>query len=378
MITAPNPQPVFACDNLSIGYRNAEGRMTDVLVDVTLTLQPGGTLGIVGESGSGKSTLARALLGHLRPGSRVMGGSLSVLGTDMFGAAPRTVAAMRGTAVAIAMQNPLTSLTYHMTAGDQVMEVLKYRAGKSPADARQIMLDLFHEVGLPEPETMARRYPHQLSGGQRQRVVLAATLACNPALIVLDEPTSALDKTIEAQVLDLIDRIRRQRRAALVMISHDLQAVSRVCAEVAVLEKGHLVETGSTAEVFARPAHPYTQMLLKAAGENSSPLPSSTGAARKAILEARGLDFSYPNAHQAEQGRACVEYWIGRARGLGLDVVVSSQSRLMSADEPLEAKLYGYDTLHVSLDGRRRLAFAERAEFVTAEEIEARYDHARR
>ena len=153
MITAPNPQPDFACDNLSIGYRNAEGRMTDVLVDVTLTLQPGGTLGIVGESGSGKSTLARALLGHLRPGSRVMGGSLSVLGTDMFGAAPRTVAAMRGTAEAIAMKNPLTSLTYHMTAGDQVMEVLKYRAGKSPADARQIMLDLFHEVGLPEPET---------------------------------------------------------------------------------------------------------------------------------------------------------------------------------------------------------------------------------
>ena len=294
MITAPNPQPVFACDNLSIGYRNAEGRMTDVLVDVTLTLQPGGTLGIVGESGSGKSTLARALLGHLRPGSRVMGGSLSVLGTDMFGAAPRTVAAMRGTAVAIAMQNPLTSLTYHMTAGDQVIEVLKYRAGKSSADARRIMLDLFHEVGLPESETMARRYPHQLSGGQRQRVVLAATLACNPALIVLDEPTSALDKTIEAKVLDLIDRIRRQRRAALVMISHDLQAVSRVCAEVAVLEKGRLVETGPTAEVFARPAHPYTQMLLRAAGENSSPLPSSTGAARKAILEARGLDFSYP------------------------------------------------------------------------------------
>jgi peptide/nickel transport system ATP-binding protein len=324
MITAPNPQAVFACNDLTIGYRNAEGRMSEVLKDVTLALKPGGSLGIVGESGSGKSTFARALLGHLRPGSRFIGGSLDVLGTDMIGADRRTIAAMRGTCIAMAMQNPLTSLTYHMRVGDQVMEVLKYRAGKTKAEAEAIMLDLFHEVGLPESETLARRYPHQLSGGQRQRVVLAATLACNPSLIVLDEPTSALDKTIEAQVLDLIDRIRRQRQMALVMISHDLRAVSRICREVAVLEKGVLVETGGTAEVFERPAHPYTQMLLKAAQPSGAPPRAHKTSVESPVLEARGLHFSYPasrgfgKAAPARPALTEIDFSLGPGETLGV------------------------------------------------------------
>ncbi|CAH1665333.1 dipeptide ABC transporter ATP-binding protein [Chelatococcus asaccharovorans] len=288
------PRSVFAANNLTIAYRNAAGRMTEVLKDVTLALKPGGTLGIVGESGSGKSTFARALLGHLRPGSSFIGGSLDVLGTDMIGADRRSIAAMRGTSIAMAMQNPLTSLTYHMRVGDQVLEVLKYRAGKTTAEAQKIMLDLFIEVGLPDPAALSRRYPHQLSGGQRQRVVIAAALACNPALIVLDEPTSALDKTIEAQVLDLVDRIRRQRQMALVMISHDLRAVSRICSEVAVLEKGVLVETGATAQVFECPAHPYTKMLLKAAQPTGEPPRARKTSTEPSVLEACGLHFSYP------------------------------------------------------------------------------------
>ncbi len=262
----PGTEPLVRCDGLSIGYADPHGRLVPVVSDVSFAIMPGEAVGIVGESGSGKSTLARALLGYRRAGSAFLGGRLLYRDTDMATAkVTPAVAALRGTSVAMVPQNPLASLTFHVPVGRQVVEVLRTRAGLGRAAASDRMLELLHRTGLPEPAELARRYPHQLSGGQRQRVVIAAALACNPDLLVLDEPTTALDKTTEAQVLELVADLRRQSGAALVLVTHDLNVVARVCDRVLVMKDGRIVEDGTVGRVFSRPRTAYARQLLGAA-----------------------------------------------------------------------------------------------------------------
>lgn len=283
---------IIRCDGLSIGYADMLGRVTRVVDEVSFRLEPGQSIGIVGESGSGKSTLARALLGYLRGGGRFDGGRLEVDGVEIAAATPRIIRDLRGLRVAMVPQNPLASLTYHIPVGRQVEEVLRARRALVRADAERRVVELFAEMGLPQPEAIGRRYPHQLSGGQRQRVVIAAALACDPALLVLDEPTTALDKTTEAQVLDLIQHVRQQRGTALALVTHDLNVVADVCERVLVMRNGRVVEQGQVASVFRRPEDPYTRALLGASLDLSGAAPSvKTGL--EPLVSVRDLSFSY-------------------------------------------------------------------------------------
>jgi ABC-type glutathione transport system ATPase component len=291
-VAQPAGDPIIRCEGLSIGYADMLGAVTRVVDDVSFVLERGQSIGIVGESGSGKSTLARAFLGYLRGGGRFLGGRLTVDGVDVTSAEVEAIRALRGLRVAMVPQNPLASLTYHVPVGRQVEEVLRARRGLLRVEAERRAVALFAEMGLPDPETIGRRYPHQLSGGQRQRVVISAALACDPALLVLDEPTTALDKTIESQVLELIQRLRAARGAALALVTHDLNVVADVVEHVLVMKDGRIVEQGRVQNVFRRPQADYTTTLLAASLDLSGEAPRVDPAA-EALVSVQGLTFSY-------------------------------------------------------------------------------------
>jgi ABC-type glutathione transport system ATPase component len=291
-VVQPASEPIIRCEGLSIGYVDGTGATTRVVDDASFSLEPGYSIGIVGESGSGKSTLARALLGYLRGGGRFLGGQLVIDGVEVTSAATASIRALRGLRVAMVPQNPLASLTYHIPVGRQVEEVLRARRGLVRLEAEQRTVALFAEMGLPDPEAIGRRFAHQLSGGQRQRVVIAAALACDPALLVLDEPTTALDKTTEAQVLELVQRLRSQRGAALVLVTHDLNVVADTCERVIVMKDGRIVEQGQVTTVFRRPSVDYTRTLLDASLDLTGAAPLGKPAADPLVV-ADKLSFSY-------------------------------------------------------------------------------------
>jgi peptide/nickel transport system ATP-binding protein len=292
-VVAAVAEPLLTARGIVVSWRGADGRAKRVVDDVGFALGAGETLGIAGESGSGKSTLARALLGHARAGSSIEAGSVLLGGRDLLALAPAELAGLRGRQMAMVPQNPLSSLTFHQRVGAQVEEVLRHRAGLAGQAARLRCIELLGEMGLPDPEHLARRYPHQLSGGQRQRVVLACALACDPALLVLDEPTTALDKTTEAQVLDLIRRLRAARRGAMVIVTHDLNVVAEICDRVMVMQHGKVVEEGPVSRVFAAPREPYTRLLLGAALRVDGTARAPQASAGAALLEASALGFDY-------------------------------------------------------------------------------------
>ena len=310
--------------DLVIGYAGPNGGLTRVVDEVSFRLDSDETLGIVGESGSGKSTLARALLGYRRGGSAFAGGTIEFDGVDLAAADEATLGRMRGIEVATVPQNPLSSLTYHMRVGAQIEEVLCTRAGFDRARARLRSVELLGEMGLPDPEAIADRYPHQLSGGQRQRVVIAAALSCQPRLLVLDEPTTALDKSTEAQVLNLILRLQRQRKGALILVTHDLNVVAQVCARVLVMKDGRIVEQGPVSEVFVRPRTSYSRILLGSALRLDGPEPTRVNAARP-LLEAKAIDYAYSGARWRWLGRKSapkvlngVSFSLGKGEALGV------------------------------------------------------------
>ncbi len=254
--------PLLSVRGLSIGYRDALGALTMAVQDLSFTLAPGATVGIVGESGSGKSTAARALLGYYRGASERTAGEIDLAGRRVSSASARELAGLRGIEVAFVPQNPLSSLTYHLRVGAQLVEILRTRAGLDKAAARRRALELFAATQLPEPELIFDRFPHQLSGGQRQRVVIACALACRPRLLVLDEPTTALDKTTESQVLELVRALEREIGAGLVLVTHDLNVVATMCDHVVVMKDGRVVEQGPTVATFAQPRSDYTRALV--------------------------------------------------------------------------------------------------------------------
>ncbi len=286
--------PLVRCESLSIGYRTPDGNLARVVADASFQIWPGEAIGIVGESGSGKSTLARALLGYRRAGSKFLGGSLHFRDHCLTTAEPAAIRRLRGVSIAMVPQNPLSSLTFHLPVGRQVIEVLQTRSGVGRKEARSRAIELLTRTGLPTPEAIMGRYPHQLSGGQRQRVVIAAALACDPQLLVLDEPTTALDKTTEVQVLRLIADLRKASGTALVLVTHDLNVVSRVCERLLVMHEGKIVEEGPVEHVFRRPRNAYTRQLLASAlvldveeRRVAAPLPGAP------LLDVEGVAFSY-------------------------------------------------------------------------------------
>jgi peptide/nickel transport system ATP-binding protein len=228
---------------------------------LSFAVAPGRTLAIVGESGCGKSATALSILGLLAENAEVSG-SLRLAGQALTPALQR---AARGRDLAMIFQEPMTSLNPAFTAGEQVAEALRLHEGLNARDAMDRAIAMLERVRIPEAARRARQYPHQLSGGMRQRVMIAIALACKPKLLIADEPTTALDVTVQAQILALLDELKRETGTAVVLITHDLGVVRDHADEVAVMYAGRLAERAPTAELFARPEHPYTIGLLGAA-----------------------------------------------------------------------------------------------------------------
>lgn len=249
-------------DGLTVQGRRGD-TWTDVLHDVGFAIGRGEIVGLVGESGSGKSTTAYAVFGYARPGMRIATGRVTVDDTNILACSPRRRRALRGRGIGLVPQNPGTAFTPSKRVGRILQETLRvHKVCSSAGQARARALALLDEVGIPSPETLARRYPHQLSGGQLQRVAIAAALACEPALLVLDEPTTALDVTTQAKVVRVLARLRATHRVGMLYVTHDLGILGQLCDRVAVMYDGRLVEVASTETLFTTPQHPYTRMLM--------------------------------------------------------------------------------------------------------------------
>jgi oligopeptide/dipeptide ABC transporter ATP-binding protein len=264
-VTTPAAGPLLRVRDLTVTFASSPGGAPARAVDgVSFEVAAGETLAIVGESGCGKTVTALSILrlipeppGHIHPASIV-----ELEGRDLLTLPARALRAVRGERIAMIFQEPATALNPVLAIGDQVSEpaVIHHRLGRRAARARA--LEMLRLVGIPDPEIRADQYPHELSGGMRQRVMIAMALVCHPQLLIADEPTTALDVTIQAQILELLTRLQTELGMAVMLITHDLGVVAGVADRVVVMYAGQVVETAATPELFAHPAHPYTEGLL--------------------------------------------------------------------------------------------------------------------
>jgi oligopeptide/dipeptide ABC transporter ATP-binding protein len=231
--------------------------------DVSFYLDRGELLGLVGESGCGKSMTALSIMRLIAPPGRIVEGEVLFDGKDLLKLSDARMREMRGDEIAMIFQDPMTSLNPVFTVGEQIAEALRLHRKMSHKEARAATIEAMREVAIPDPARRINDYPHQLSGGMRQRVMIAMALACNPKLLIADEPTTALDVTIQAQILELLNELRKQRDLAVLLITHDLGVVAEVADRVAVMYTGRIVEESPVDELFARPKHPYTEGLLR-------------------------------------------------------------------------------------------------------------------
>ena len=260
--SAPPPDALLDVRDLVTRFATASGQLRAV-DGVSFAVRAGGTVGVVGESGSGKSVTALSILRLVRdPPGRIIGGSVRLRGRELLTLSEREMQKVRGAEIAMIFQEPMTSLNPVMTTGAQVAEPLVIHRGLSRRAALAEAAELYRLVGIADPSRRVHDYPHQMSGGMRQRVMIAMALACRPALVIADEPTTALDVTIQAQILELLARLRRELDMALLLITHDLGVVAETCDDVVVMYAGHVVEQARAVELFARPRHPYTAGLV--------------------------------------------------------------------------------------------------------------------
>jgi len=238
-----------------------EDETVEAVNGVTLCLKKGQTLGLVGETGAGKTSTALAIMNLIQtPPGVVKNGSIHVCGSDVLNMTPKQLEKIRGKDISMIFQDPMTALNPVMTVGEQIAESIKYHEGLSQRESIDKAIEMLELVGIPGVRWI--EYPHQFSGGMKQRVVIAIALACNPQVLLADEPTSALDVTIQAQVLDLMCELKEKMGTALVMITHDLGVVAKICDLVAVMYAGKIVEFGTLSDVFSSPMHPYTEGLF--------------------------------------------------------------------------------------------------------------------
>src|SRR6478672_3989640 len=230
--------------------------------DLSFKLEQGRTLGIVGESGSGKSVTSLTIMRLLSSTARIESGRISFLGRDLVGLPERQMQSIRGRDISMIFQEPMTSLNPVFTVGAQIMEAIMLHQKVDKATARQKAIELLREVKIKNPEQRVDAYPHQMSGGQKQRVMIAMALSCNPQLLIADEPTTALDVTVQAQILEILRRLRDSRGMAIIFITHDLGVIAEISDDVAVMFRGKIVEYGPVLKIFEDPQYPYTKGLL--------------------------------------------------------------------------------------------------------------------
>jgi peptide/nickel transport system ATP-binding protein len=256
----PTPAPpLLAVEGLRTVFDGADAAAVD---GIRFSIAAGQTLGLVGESGSGKSVTSLSVLGLLPESAEIVAGRISYLGRDLVRLPKRDLRSVRGAEISMIFQEPGTALNPVFKVGSQVAETLRLHQNLSRRESRERVIALLREVGMPDPERRLHSYPHELSGGQKQRVMIAMALACGPRLLIADEPTTALDVTIQAQILDLLRRLRDERGMAMLFITHDLGVIAEIADDVAVMHRGRLVEQADVLSLFEHPQHPYTRGLL--------------------------------------------------------------------------------------------------------------------
>ena len=246
---------------VAIGHR---GSATNLLRGASLKVASGEVRGLVGESGAGKSMLGRAVLGLLPANAVITGGTILFEGRDLVAMGEPERRGLLGRRIALIPQDPMTSLNPVKQVGAQIAALLRHHLALSKREALSRAAELLAEVAIHEPRRVLQLYPHEMSGGMRQRVLIAMAFACDPSLVIADEPTTALDVTVQRQVLQLVERLRQRHGAAVLFVTHDLGVVAKICRTMTILHAGRVLEEGETADVLAKPRHPYTRALLAA------------------------------------------------------------------------------------------------------------------
>src|SRR5215211_2009467 len=297
--------PLLDIRNLSVEFSTRAGKFRAV-DGIDLTVDEGEVLGIVGESGSGKSVTSLAVMGLIANNGRVVADRLEFDGRDLRTLSERQRRKLTGKDVAMVFQEPMTSLNPCFTIGFQIMESLKVHEKLGRSERRRRAIELLEQVGIPAPESRLSSFPHQLSGGMNQRVMIAMAIACNPRLLIADEPTTALDVTIQAQILDLLLSLQRERGMSLVLITHNMGVVAETATRVMVMYAGQIMEEQTAAALFAHPQHPYTAALLAALPERSAgdrPLATIPGVVPGLYDRPQGCLFSPRCTYATEHSR---------------------------------------------------------------------------
>jgi oligopeptide/dipeptide ABC transporter ATP-binding protein len=292
-------QAVLRIQDLSVSYDTERGALK-ALRQVSLSVPQGKIIGIVGESGCGKSTLIASIIRLLAPNAHIDGGAIVFKGRDLLSMPPDHLRSLRGNEISVVFQDPITSLNPVLTVGRQMADV-QHRSRVSRMGKRARSLMMLERVGIPDPSSQLRRYPHHLSGGMRQRVVIAMALMSEPTLLIADEPTTALDATLEVQIIHRLQELQRDFGCSILFISHHLGVIAELCDEVIVMYAGEVCESGSTREVLLTPRHPYTQKLLECdparIKQRTRRLPVIEGSLPSLVELPRGCIFRERCAH---------------------------------------------------------------------------------
>ncbi|HEY7476981.1 MAG TPA: ABC transporter ATP-binding protein [Actinomycetota bacterium] len=256
------PEPILDVKDLRVHFPTEDG-VVKAVDGVSFTIMPGETLGVVGESGSGKSVTFLTVMGLINRRSAIVEGQVLFQGEDLLTAPKEDLQAIRGKKIGMIFQDPMTSLHPFYKVGDQIAEAIRTHEKISKKDAAERAVEMLRRVGIPRPEERARQYPHEFSGGMRQRAMIAMALSLSPDLLIADEPTTALDVTVQAQILDLVDRLQSEFNTAVAMITHDLGVVAEHCDQIQVMYGGRVVETGTADDIYYQPRMPYTWGLLR-------------------------------------------------------------------------------------------------------------------
>jgi len=296
-------QPLLEIKNLNVAFETSRGDIRPVR-DASLTIYPGQTVALVGESGCGKSVTAMSILRLIpSPPGKVLGGQINFSGRDLLALSEKEMRSVRGKDIAMIFQEPMTSLNPVYTIGDQIVEAITLHQGVGSRKAYEIAEQSLRDVGIADPHRRLHSYPHEMSGGMRQRVMIAMALSCQPKLLIADEPTTALDVTIQAQILELLRKLQRERGMAILLITHDLGVVAENADVVAVMYASRIVEVATVERLFDKPMHPYTEGLFRSVpklGADVQRLDTIAGTVPNPARFPSGCKF-HPRCHRSHQ-----------------------------------------------------------------------------